>query len=121
MDDTYKLALMLRAALEEAHDAMAAFTDPEGDMPENTGEFRDLKLALESARLALAAGTIEDVEKVEADNQRIRDKCIGYYGQKRPASCACSRASNLCGCREGECESKTTGCRMAAEIGTDAQ
>ena len=31
------------------------------------------------------------------------------------------RASNLCGCREGECESKPTGCRMAAEIGTDAQ
>lgn len=26
-----------------------------------------------------------------------------------------------CGCREGECESKPTGCRMAHEIGTDAQ
>lgn len=26
-----------------------------------------------------------------------------------------------CGCREGECESKPTGCRMADEIGTDAQ
>ena len=26
-----------------------------------------------------------------------------------------------CGCREGECESKPTGCRMAGEIGTDAQ
>ena len=51
--DTLKLALMLRSALEEAHDAMQAFTDPEGDMPENTGEFRDLKLALESARRAL--------------------------------------------------------------------
>ena len=25
-----------------------------------------------------------------------------------------------CGCREGECKSKPAGCRMAAEIGTDA-
>ena len=72
MDDTYRLTLMLRAALEEAHDAMQAFTDPEGDMPADTGEFRDLKLALETAKMALSAGTIEDVEQVAADIQRVR-------------------------------------------------
>ena len=31
------------------------------------------------------------------------------------------RAATMCGCREGECESKPTGCRMAAEIGTEAR
>lgn len=31
------------------------------------------------------------------------------------------RAAKMCGCREGECESKPNGCRMADEIGTDAQ
>jgi len=31
------------------------------------------------------------------------------------------RAAKTCGCRGGECESKPTGCRMAAEIATDAQ
>lgn len=80
MDDTYRLALMLRGALEEAHDAMQAFTDPDGNMPENTGEFHDLKLALESARRVLGAGTIENVDQSEADNQRARDKCIGAHG-----------------------------------------
>ena len=80
MSDTLKLALMLRAALEEAHDAMQAFADPEGNMPENTGEFRDLKLALESAVRALGAGTIEDVDHAESDRQRARDKCIGAHG-----------------------------------------
>ena len=80
MSDTLKLAFMLRMALEEAHDAMAAFTDPDDNMPADTGEFRDLKLALESARLALSAGTIEDVEQIEARNQRARDKCIGAHG-----------------------------------------
>jgi len=80
MDDTYKLTLMLRAALEEAHDAMQAFTDQDGNMPADTGKFRDLKLALETAKMALASGTIEDVEQVAADSQRVRDKCIGAYG-----------------------------------------
>ena len=79
-NDLYRLCLTLRGALEEAHDAMVAFTDPEDQMPENTGEFRSLKLALESARKALAAGTIEDVDQIEANNQRARDKCIGANG-----------------------------------------
>jgi len=69
---------------------------------------------------------IESVEAAERERwTRPQTHCLEgdctYYGQKRPASCACSRASNLCGCREGECESKPTGCRMADEIGTDAQ
>ena len=80
MDDTYKLALMLRGALEEAYYAMQAFFDPDGNPPENTGEFRGLKLAIGSAHKALCAGTIEDVEQIEADNQRARDKCIGAHG-----------------------------------------
>lgn len=45
----------LREALKQAHDAMEAFTDPEGNMPERTGEFNDLKRALQGVRAALAA------------------------------------------------------------------
>lgn len=43
----------LREALKQAHDAMEAFTDPEGNMPERTGEFRDLKAAMLSIRSLL--------------------------------------------------------------------
>ena len=45
----------LREALEQAHDAMEAFTDPEGNMPERTGEFNDLKKALHATSAARAA------------------------------------------------------------------
>ena len=38
--------LELCALLEKAEEAMEAFTDPEGDMPADTGEFRDLAKAL---------------------------------------------------------------------------
>lgn len=37
---------VMRLQLALARDAMAAFTDPEGNMPANTGEFNDLKKAL---------------------------------------------------------------------------
>lgn len=45
----------LRGALQQSHDAMEAFTDPKGNMPERTGEFNDLKRALYVSRAALAA------------------------------------------------------------------
>ena len=40
------IILELCALLNEAHDSMEAFTDPEGAMPADTGEFRDLAKAL---------------------------------------------------------------------------
>jgi len=40
-------------ALLKAVVAMRAFTDPEGNMPADTGEFRDLKAALSDAEAAL--------------------------------------------------------------------
>ena len=49
------VAERLRAALKQAHDAMEAFTDQEGNMPERTGEFNDLKKALHATSAALAA------------------------------------------------------------------
>lgn len=45
----------LREALKQAHDAMEAFTDPEGNMPADTGEFRELKAAMLSIRPLLGA------------------------------------------------------------------
>lgn len=45
----------LREALKQAHDAMEAFTDPEGDMPADTGEFRELKAVMLSIRPLLGA------------------------------------------------------------------
>ena len=50
----------LREALKQAHDAMEAFTDPEGNMPERTGEFNDLKKALHATSAALAATRKEE-------------------------------------------------------------
>lgn len=41
--------------LQEIHDAMQAFTDPEDEMPEDTGEFRDLHKALVKCRAMLVA------------------------------------------------------------------
>lgn len=43
----------LREALQQAHEAMEAFTDPEGNMPADTGEFRELKAAMLSAEKTL--------------------------------------------------------------------
>lgn len=42
-----------QAALRKAIAAMSAFTDPEGNMPADTGEFRDLKEALSDCEAAL--------------------------------------------------------------------
>lgn len=44
-----------QAALRKAIAAMSAFTDPEGNMPADTGEFRDLKAALIDAEAAIAS------------------------------------------------------------------
>jgi len=41
-------------ALREAKDAAQAFTDPEDEMPQDTGEFRDLKESLIRIRAVLA-------------------------------------------------------------------
>lgn len=49
-------------ALRECLTAIEAFTDPEDQMPENTGEFRDLAKALHSARAVLAAHGGKDAE-----------------------------------------------------------
>ena len=43
----------LREAMQQAHDAMEAFTDPDGNMPADTGEFRELKAAMLSAEKTL--------------------------------------------------------------------
>lgn len=51
-------------ALRQAVDAMRAFTDPEGNMPANTGEFNDLKAALAEAEAVLAG---EDVAEQATD------------------------------------------------------
>lgn len=52
-----------RDVMRQALDAIDAFTDPEGRMPEDTGEFRDLALAGESLRDALAAAPTPPVEQ----------------------------------------------------------
>lgn len=44
---------MYQATLGVAKNAMEAFTDPEGRMPANTGEFNGLKTALFAVRMAL--------------------------------------------------------------------
>ena len=46
---------MTRELLQQALDAIEAFTDPEDNMPEDTGEFRDLKKAMLAIRAHLAA------------------------------------------------------------------
>lgn len=48
---------VLLSTLKEARTAMLAFTDHEGNMPAKTGEFKDLKSALDRAE-----ETINDVE-----------------------------------------------------------
>lgn len=45
---------VLLSALKEARTAMQAFTDHEGNMPAKTGEFKDLKSALERAEKAIS-------------------------------------------------------------------
>lgn len=45
---------VLLSALEESQVAMRAFVDPEGNMPEKTGEFNDLKRALIHAERSIS-------------------------------------------------------------------
>ena len=55
-----------QATLRRAIAAMSAFTDPEGNMPADTGEFRDLKEALSDCEAALL--TMPDVALIAADS-----------------------------------------------------
>lgn len=51
----YKQRDELLAALEAATRSMRAFTDQDGNMPADTGEFNDLKSALFTANSAIAS------------------------------------------------------------------
>lgn len=66
----------LLVALVEARIAMRAFADPDGNMPEKTGEFADLKLALTNAEKAIAG--IKGpwcCEKGQSQGKQVCDEC----------------------------------------------
>ena len=69
------------AALCKAVDAMRAFTDPEGNMPADTGEFRDLKAALidaesemADAMLAARAPAGDWLTRLKAERDELGDR-----------------------------------------------
>ena len=63
--------------------------------------------------------TKAEVEAMLDANQDA--KVMRLTAKIRQLRVALDKALKVCRCREGECESKPTGCRMAGEIGTDAQ
>ncbi len=75
------------AALLQAAEAMRAFTDPEGNMPADTGEFNDLKEALAVAEGVLAgnAQAMDGGPNPHYDREALAKEMVGIFlGWKLP-------------------------------------